>query len=887
MATYLFDQVRRNSVSEILCFMLVYPVMALTVSLFKCPDSCACDDNGQFVSCIGDGLWHIPSDIPNVVKRLELRNYIILTLSAKAIENLTELQELKIQQSEIQFIENGTFTNLKKLRQLDVSLNLLQNIDYNTFFGLGDLTYLDLSSNRLTNIEGAFQHLRLVEQLNLRANKLTTITSESLTGLQNVQYLNMDSNNISVIEVGAFQLLNSLAHLILSNNPITSLSRLDIFGSRLQYIDVSNIGLKRVPSSLTRFVRDLRMAKNNLTHIGTGDFDSYSYLSLLILDDNNITKIENDAFGRLEYLARLWLNGNALEGIPSNLPSSLRALYIEENYIKMISAYSFRGLSLLERLFLQRNVIEKLEECAFCDLIQLKILDLQANNIQNLSVGIFANLSNLESLDISQNKLKYLGSHCFEELVSLKILQTSRISTFIVFGESVFDTLKRLEILEMYDSPQFATRILNSTRGLHGLRNLKELNIMHNGIISLRQDLPSFFPIMKVLKMSGNRLHCNQNILWLTEWMKTKTIQFYHRYDIRCASPTKLENKPIMMLTEKDFIITSPPPEIITVTERPESTAITNPSVVKIYSYGFLSPINFDPTLTNSTEAPTEDLFYEKSVIALFENRTNSTEFAMYRQIYSEEMQNKAVNDDNKDRIQNDLKHKSSESESSSSKYVKKPLSISVSSSHKREQNDEYTTHSPDPTKSNLTYPSFKSSVHGGSNANQNGILTFSENYEKFARTVDVAPTIKVYHRSFSTSNKSNLSSAVNTDDEKYHQDQTSATVLSSILAGGCLLAMTGLLIFVVILKYQKRPATTACNVRRSSSISYCPQRDEVAILTVSEGTVGLKTDTHYGLGNRLYYLMENGERNGEPNKDSTPDPQLQELLSETSEHVS
>ncbi|XP_076336953.1 uncharacterized protein LOC143239600 [Tachypleus tridentatus] len=877
MAAYLFDQVRRNLVSEILCFMLIYLMIALTVSLFECPDSCVCDDNGQFVSCIGDGLWRIPSDIPHVVKRLELRNYIILTLSAKAIENLTELQELKIQQSEIELIENGTFANFKKLHRLDVSLNILQNIEYATFYGLEDLTYLDLSSNRLTSTEGAFQRLRLVEQLNLRANTLTTITSETLTGLQSVQHLNMDSNNISVIEVGAFQFLNSLAHLILSNNPITSLSRLDIFGSRLQYIDISNTGLKRVPTSLTRFVRDLRMGKNNLTQIGTGDFDSYSYLSLLILDDNNISKIENDAFGRLEYLARLWLNGNALDGIPSNLPSSLRALYIEENYVKMISAYSFRGLGLLERLFLQRNVIEKLEECAFCDLIQLKILDLKANNIQNLSEGIFSNLTNLESLDISQNKLKYLGSHCFDELVNLKILQISRISTFVVFGESIFDPLNRLEVLEMYDSSQFATRILNSTRGLHGLRNLKELNIMYNGIISLRQDLPSFLPMIKVLKMSGNRLHCNQNILWLTRWMETMTIQFYHRYDIRCASPNKFENKPIMMLSEKDFIIPSYSPKIITVSEyvnqkTTESTATTNPSAKKIYSKGLLTLISFYSTLTNSTESP-EGFFNEKGVIGLFENNTNSPEFTMYHQIYSEGKENKTVNGDNKDRMQNESNQKSPETESSSSKHVKKLWSVSVSSSHKRKQNSKDTECSSHSKESNTSSQPFKPSVHGGSNIDQNGMLDMSKSYKKFHRTGDVASTIKIYHKSFSAFNKSNLSSAVNTNNVKYHPDETSTSMLSSSLAGGCLLAMTGILTLIVILKYQKRLTITACNVRRSSNISYCPQRDEVAIITVSEGTVNLKTHTHCGLGNRLYYLMEKGEHNDEPSKTAIPDP--------------
>ncbi|XP_013781158.1 slit homolog 1 protein-like [Limulus polyphemus] len=880
MAFYLSDNEGKKTLLGILCFLLVYPLMSLVNSELDCPSSCFCDDKEQFVSCVGDGLWHVPPDIPTSAVRLELRNYIIPTLSNKALMKLTELQELKIHQSEIRYIENGTFLGLQKLQRLELSLNLLEGLNVAIFLGLNELRYLDLSSNKLTSTEEAFQDLKLVEQLNLRANKLTTITSSSLDGLHKVQYLNLDSNNISNIEVGAFQHLTNLAHLILSNNPLTQLSRLDFFGSRLQYIDFSHVGLKHVPQSLTRFVRDLRLAKNNITQIGAGDFDSYPYLGLLVLDDNNITKIENDAFGRLEYLVRLWLNGNLLERIPANLPSCLSALYIEENHVKKLPAHSFRGLNNLEQLFLQRNDIEEMEECAFCDLIRLKNLDLQANKIQNLTKGIFANLTSLESLDLSQNKLRILDSQCFTGLSSLKTLQISRTSTFIEFDDSVFDTLKNLETLELYDSAPFSVEILNSTRGLHGLRKLKELNIMHNKLICLRPDLPSFFPVIKIIKMSGNRWHCDRNILWLTKWLKTTSIQFYRSYDIKCASPTELEYKPIMLLTENDFTVTTTSTlELGTTVEykgikTSERVATTDHFMARIYPYGPLIPVSIGPS---STKVLTEEAFPENTSTNWFLDNTSTTVLFNYsHQVFSDNKQRGKLAEEGNNPAQGNVTSNEDDGKShehSNQSYVENTLTenvhINTASSYKG------TTQSIEIPASNTSYIYTTFSALSRNNKDK-----ISEKKKNNSHALGSVPTTEGYQKSVSTPKGFYVSPVATPHNLAHNNDKTIAIIVPSSLIGGILVMLIGLLVVVAVLRCRKRPDT--CGVHRSSSsISYCPHRDEVSILTISEGTVGLKTENHHGLGNKLYYLMENGDIHKDPTKDAIPDPQLQDLLSQ------
>ncbi|KAH6930843.1 hypothetical protein HPB50_019729 [Hyalomma asiaticum] len=520
----------------------------------ECPSACFCDRESQYVSCVGDSNSQAPQDLPRSSERLELRNFAVDVLVQRLLSGVPALKELKLQQSKTRSVEDGALAELALLQRLDLSQNLLENLTSGTFKGLQQLKYLDLSSNQLAHIDGAFSGLGNLEQLNLHSNLLTQLNTYTFMGLQQIQYLNLDSNLVSSVEVGAFQNLPNLGHLILSNNPLTSLSRLNFFGSRLQYIDASHVGLERIPQSLTRYVRDLRLSRNNITHITLGDLDSYPHLSLLVLDDNAIEDVEDDALGRQEYLARLWLNGNRLTRVPMNLPQTLVALYIEENLITELPANSFLGLSKLEQLFLQRNQIRNISESALSDLVNLKTLDLQANLIEVLPNHVFSNLSNLQTLDISQNLLQLLEPQCFQGLDALQTLHMSRIANKVGFQEYVFDPLKKLIKLEMYDSSKLVADIMTSPRTLHGLRNVQELNIMHNKITHLRPDFPSFFPKLKVLKVGGNTFHCGSEVRWLSEWMKTSNIQFYSSYSIRCASPFQLQFKPVMLLKEEDFV---------------------------------------------------------------------------------------------------------------------------------------------------------------------------------------------------------------------------------------------------------------------------------------------------------------------------------------------
>lgn len=822
-----------------------------------CPSSCYCDYNGEYVSCVGDGLYRFPMEIPNTTVRLELRNYLVNHLSSDDFTNLLNMEEIKIQQSRIETIDNGTFVPNTRLERLDLSQNLLTTLSSSVFDNLIRLRYLDLSSNSIEYVEEAFTNLAHLEQLNLRDNKLQELTINTFLGLHKVQYLNLDTNNISTIEVGTFQYLTNLAHLIISNNPLTTLSRLDFFGSRLQYIDISHVGLDRIPQSLTKFVRDLRLAKNNLTFISAGDFDSYPYLGLLVLDDNCVSEIENDALGRQEYLMRLWLNGNCLTKVPPNLPPSLLALYMEENKLTELSSYSFKGLIHLEQLFLQRNEIKFMTSCVFCDLVNLKSLDLQANQIENLTAGVFSNLTQLQTLDLSQNNLKFIDAHCFDNLPRLRTLQMSRVHSEVHLDIALFDPLQNLQTLEVYDSSILVHTIINSTRMLHGLRSIQELNVMHNRIVRLRSDFPSFFPSLKVIKLSGNAWHCDENIKWLANWIKQSNVQFYSSYNVRCASPEKILFKPLMMLTDSDFQTTTT--EAITVS----STDVANFATAFVTSTVFTESSDI-----SALEAATvkENSEFSSQVTSENFNSSNSHKNEL---VPTHPYEYRFIIDEKVNKSKNVISTFSTNVEDevnvtdSGKNFAQNPSTTNIPTKiqHVTSQNN-YTTKS-------ATVMTSAVELFESKNDTEHSV------FENISVPESMSPQRRVL--------SSRLRVAPQTA-EKSGWDQTTMIVVSGTLSGGCVLfviiALTAFTCFRLRHRYQP---VKHKNMRRSSSISYYPQKDEVSIVTLTEGTVGLRTTSHLGLGNKLYYIMENGGGTPDPSTDALPDSQLQELLPHSS----
>ncbi|RWS15964.1 insulin-like growth factor-binding protein complex acid labile subunit [Dinothrombium tinctorium] len=811
----------------------------------SCPSSCFCDENCIYVSCVGDSSWELSfPPIPRTVARLEIRNYNIGTLSLQHLQGMSALQELKLQQTRIDSIANGAFIHLNKLERLDLNDNQIENLTTHAFDGLQDsLRYIDLSSNKLRYIDEAFKKLLFVEQLNLRKNRLVNLTINTFLGLSKLQYLNLDANEIQYIEPGSLILLPNLAHLLLSNNPLSSLSRLDSVTQRLQYVDISNIGLTFIPQGIEPFVRDLRLARNKIKRITSGELDNYSHLSLLVLDDNQIEEIEQDAVGRLEYLIRLWLNGNKLKTFSINLPLSLRELYLEDNLLEVIEASSFKGLVNLERLFLKRNRIHTLEQGAFSDLYSLKQLDLQSNFLENFTSAVFANLTNLESLDLSRNKFKYLSGESFVGMTSLKVLILSHIqSSEITVDEHLFEPINSLRTLELYDSPEFVVRLLSSKRMLQSVRTLHELNIMHNKLKNLSTDFASYFSSLQTIKLSGNSWHCDRNIRPLVEWMQenARNVNFYMSLDVKCSSPTSLQSKPIKSLTVNDL---------------PESETRGSKSLVApIAANSSTNQIATDSLLFNErtresrkTVTAAADAAGKRKNITFSSEETRQEHFANVSIRHSSHFANKT-------KILN-----ANESELAKNFSSVRASTMSIFGT--------------------LSANSSFESANGSFSQSIAKIANKSTSDESKSRrvltTFDAIFATKRERKHISNTSKRSFTSSLDIITDAFtHKVSSSSSNLGSpavaALFVGCLLVI--LVVVSLLLLVSKYKAIFGVNksitrslsrsLCRRNSVSYCSQSDEVSIATISKTIADESSDFDFVFKNKLYFAVNEETNN-------------------------
>lgn len=519
----------------------------------QCPSVCYCDSALRYVSCISDGMDSVPTDIPKTVMILELRSYNLGVIANRQINTLHRLTELKLQQNGISAIEDGSFSQLMKLQRLELRANELTRLTSSTFMGQMSLVHLDLSKNNIKTLERAFLDLISLKQLNLGGNFVPSLEQDTLIGLASVQYLNLDTNNISRIHVGTFKYLTRLVQLIISNNPIVTLDRLDFYGTGLQYVDLSKTGLMNVPKSMSRHMQTLRLTRNNISDIQSSDFDAYPNLRSLTLDGNKIRLLKPNTLGQHKLLSTLSINGNKLVKIPDGLPPNLLTLNLERNLIFEINNDALKHLPKLQQLSLEVNIVITINEISFRGIDDLTNLNLQSNLIESIAPRSFWNITKLKVLNLSQNNIKSLSGELFKRFNDLQVLKLAQIPGDVEIDENTFEGLTGLKSLTMQSSPILLEKILASTKLLEGLRNVYELNILNNGLATIRSDLPTYLPNLNAIALGGNNWRCDSSILWLVKWMKYNTIHFFQKNSIRCAMPRWLRSTLIMNLREEMF----------------------------------------------------------------------------------------------------------------------------------------------------------------------------------------------------------------------------------------------------------------------------------------------------------------------------------------------
>ncbi|ODN03218.1 Protein toll [Orchesella cincta] len=151
----------------------------------KCPANCSCYHNMEFsrnvVDCAEKSLMEIPNRISMDVTDLHLDGNVLGNLDSHAFIGRKHLRSLYLNDSQIEYIQNRTFTGLKALTALYLQNNLIERIEGYEFAELDHLELLRLDQNRISYIsQNAFAGLPL-RVLYLHSNNLIKIWDVSAT----------------------------------------------------------------------------------------------------------------------------------------------------------------------------------------------------------------------------------------------------------------------------------------------------------------------------------------------------------------------------------------------------------------------------------------------------------------------------------------------------------------------------------------------------------------------------------------------------------------------------------------------------------------------------------------------------------------------------------
>ncbi|XP_026954124.1 extracellular matrix protein 2 isoform X4 [Sagmatias obliquidens] len=195
----------------------------------------------------------------------------------------------------------------------------------------------------------------------------------------------------------------------------------------LSYKTISCISadLTQIPPLTAPEITSLELIGNSITSIPDEAFNGLPNLERLDLSRNNITSsgIGPKAFKLLKKLMRLNMDGNNLVAIPSELPSTLEELKINENNLQVIDEESLSDLNQLATLELEGNSLSEtnVNSLAFKPLKSLSYLRLGRNKFRIIPQGLPASIEEL-----------YLENNQIEEITEISFNHTRKINVIVL-----------------------------------------------------------------------------------------------------------------------------------------------------------------------------------------------------------------------------------------------------------------------------------------------------------------------------------------------------------------------------------------------------------------------------------------------------------------------
>ncbi|CAN9497701.1 unnamed protein product [Ophioblennius macclurei] len=364
--------------------------------------------------------------------------------------------------------------------------------------------------------------------LTLTINHIPHLNSTSFQGLENLTEIDMRCNCVPV-KVGPKDRMCTRS-VTITENAFVNLKNL-----RALYLDGNQ--LESIPTGLPSNLILLSLEVNHISRLSVANLSEVRHVETLYLGQNcyyrnpcnESYEIEEGTFSQFSNLKLLSLKSNNLSFIPSQLPTTLKELYLYNNNIQMVTEEDFKNLTNLEILDISGNCPRcynepfpctpcpgnaalNISKMAFKTLTKLRTLRLHSNSLIHVTPEWFAHMPELRVLDLSSNFLareigvaafpKFLGK--LEELdlsfnyELMRYPQTLRLSCS-------FSHLKSLIVLRLKGFV-FQQLSPESIAPLKLLKNLEVVDLGTNFIkmvnLSILMELKSF----KIISLSDNKI---------------------------------------------------------------------------------------------------------------------------------------------------------------------------------------------------------------------------------------------------------------------------------------------------------------------------------------------------------------------------------------------
>ncbi|XP_036752780.1 extracellular matrix protein 2 isoform X2 [Manis pentadactyla] len=324
----------------------------------------------------GNPITSVPDEafngLPNL-ERLDLskNNITSAGMGPKAFKLLNKLMRLNLDGNKLVEIPSKLPSTLEELK---INENNLQAIDEERLSDLNQLVTLELEGNSLSeaNVNPlAFKPLKSLAYLRLGRNKFRIIPQ----GLPaSTEELYLENNNIEEITEICFNHTRKISIIVLRYNKIEE-NRIAplawINQENLESIDLSYNRLYHVPSYLPKSLLHLVLLGNQIERIPGYVFGhmepglEYLYLSFNKLSDDGMDRVS--FYGVYHSLRELFLDHNDLKSIPPGVPDmkALHFLRLNNNKIRNILPEQIcsaeYGDSTLGHLHLENNYIKTRE----------------------------------------------------------------------------------------------------------------------------------------------------------------------------------------------------------------------------------------------------------------------------------------------------------------------------------------------------------------------------------------------------------------------------------------------------------------------------------------------------------------------------------------------